>query len=85
MPGFRHPSDIKKCLYLYNSGVIQLNVQRLALSSGKKMSWTALMDQSTESGNDAPALIASQITCAVHPTLSGKDRFLWSLDRLRLK
>ncbi|KAJ6065922.1 hypothetical protein N7444_001575 [Penicillium canescens] len=85
MHDFRHPRNMKKCLYPYDSGVIQLNVQRLGQNSDNNSSWMALVDQSTGSGNDVPAHIARQITCALHPTLSGNDRLSWSLDRLRLK
>ncbi|KAJ5274004.1 hypothetical protein N7478_009129 [Penicillium angulare] len=54
-----------------------------------KTSWAALTDPFTDHGENAqhqnPTLISSQITCALHPTLSGKGGVFRTLNRLRMK
>ncbi|KAF4200743.1 hypothetical protein CNMCM8927_002563 [Aspergillus lentulus] len=88
MPEFQHAADDKKCLYRYESGVIQLNVERLGQNSSSKAPWAVLTTESTDSGENAqqhPTLIRSQITCALHPTLSGNDGLPWTLNRLRME
>lgn len=88
MPDFQHAADDKKCLYRYDYGVIQLNVERLGQNSSSKAPWAVLTTESTDSGENAqqhPTLIRSQITCALHPTLSGNYGLPWTLNRLRME
>ncbi|KAF4268087.1 hypothetical protein KXX44_003746 [Aspergillus fumigatus] len=88
MPDFQHAADDKICLYRYDSGVLQLNVERLGQNSSSRAPWAVLTTESTGSRENTQqhlTLIRSQITCAVHPTLSGNAGLPWTLTRLRLE
>lgn len=86
---FRSRANDRKCLYRYNSGVIQLNVERSRLKSGSKMPWAALTAQSIDNEENgqhqSPSLAFAQIKCAPHPTLSMNDSLSGTLNRLRMK
>lgn len=83
----------KKCLYPYDSGVIQVNMQRSSDDSIKpnraSASWSPMIEipaRRNEHTQDSPlTLFDTMITCALHPTLSPNERISWVVNRFRLQ
>ncbi|KGO39600.1 hypothetical protein PEX1_105580 [Penicillium expansum] len=64
----------KKCLYSFDSGVVELNVHCRIPESTRGSSWVPLTDRSTNE-----PLYDGTIYCALHPELSINNGLLWDL------